>query len=225
MKLSSVRIFLLGSAVFFLFVLFSYLVHKDFFTQFDFDTTVRLQDNIPRRFDETFSLFSLFGNFELMFISLIVLLLILRKFLGILVPPLFILFHMIELFGKVFVEHLPPPHFMLRTHLPFEFPQFYVRQEFSYPSGHSGRTMFVSTMLLLLVLTSKKIHRGIKAACISGILFFDFVMLLSRVYLGEHWMTDVIGGALLGTSLGILSAAILIKGNNVRKEAKSHAKS
>ena len=43
-----------GGASFILFVFFSYLVHKDVFTQFDFDTTVRLQDMISRRFDELF---------------------------------------------------------------------------------------------------------------------------------------------------------------------------
>jgi len=51
-------IFLSGVFVFFLFIIFSYLVKKDFLTQFDFDTTVRLQDNVSRRFDEIFSFFS-----------------------------------------------------------------------------------------------------------------------------------------------------------------------
>ncbi len=201
-----------GFVTFVFFFFFSFLVGKDIFTQFDFDTTVRLQDNIPRRFDEFFSLFSLVGNFEVMLITLLLLLMLLRNIWGVWAIFLFFIFHFVELFGKITLEHLPPPHFMLRTDLPFEFPQFYIRQEFSYPSGHSGRTMLISTMLLMLVITSRKIHWGAKAALVAGILLFDFIMLLSRVYLGEHWTSDVIGGAMLGISFGLLSAAILVKG-------------
>ena len=68
-----------GGASFILFVFFSYLVHKDVFTQFDFDTTVRLQDMISRRFDELFSYFSAVGSFEPMAITLVVIVVVWRK--------------------------------------------------------------------------------------------------------------------------------------------------
>lgn len=210
-----------GFGMFIFFFLFSFLVGEDIFTQFDFDTTVRLQDNIPRKFDEFFSFFSIIGSFEFMLVMLLTFLIFLRKLWGVLVIFLFLIFHLVELFGKISLEHLPPPHFMLRTHLPFEFPQFYVRQEFSYPSGHSGRTMLISTMLLVLILTSRKIHRGMKVALVAGILFFDFSMLLSRIYLGEHWTTDVVGGALLGISFGLLGLAIIVrKERQVQKKVR-----
>ena len=109
------RLFIIGSLCFLLFVSFSYLVHKDFFSQFDFDTTVRLQDNIARRFDASFSFLSDIGAFEIMLGVLIIFLIFLRKIRGIFTLGFFGLFHLIELYGKFFVDHLPPPEFMLRT--------------------------------------------------------------------------------------------------------------
>ena len=38
---------------------------------------------------------------------------------------------------------------------------------------------------------------------------FNVAMLISRVSLGEHWTTDVIGGALLGLSSGIFALIFL----------------
>ncbi len=64
------------------FVFFSYLVHKDLFTQFDFDTTVKLQDNISRNFDTPFSYLSLIGSFEIATAFLLLILIILKKLNG-----------------------------------------------------------------------------------------------------------------------------------------------
>ncbi|MBI4084869.1 MAG: phosphatase PAP2 family protein [Candidatus Levybacteria bacterium] len=210
-------LFLSGIAFFFLFILFSLVVAKGKLDQFDFNTTVRLQDNISRRSDDVFSVFSLIGNFEVMFIVLIILFVVLRKFIaGVIAIFLFGMFHIIELYGKNFVDHFPPPEFLLRTKRFLEFPQFHVRAEFSYPSGHSGRAVFLSVIIIVVVLLSKKIPPPLKIIIIGVILAFDSTMLVSRIYLGEHWATDVIGGALLGISFGLFSSALMIRVNEGR---------
>lgn len=201
----------LSFVLFVSFVFFSYLVHENVFTQLDFDTTVKLQDNIPHRFDNIFSYFSAFGSFEFFLVFLGLLFLALRKFVaGIVTLTMFVGFHIIELYGKFYVDHPPPPEFMLRTQYPIDFPQFHVRAEFSYPSGHSGRTVFLASILVCIILASG-FSKPVKYALIGFIAGFTFVMLLSRPYLGEHWTTDVIGGALLGASLGIFAAVFLDK--------------
>lgn len=129
-----------------------------------------------------------------------------RKFLaGAIAIFLFGMFHIIEIYGKNFVDHFPPPEFMLRTTRFMQFPQFHIRAEYSYPSGHSGRTMFISAIIVIAVLSSKRFPKPVKAGIIAAVLGFDAVMLVSRIYLGEHWITDVIGGSILGLSLGLIT--------------------
>lgn len=204
-----ISIFLLGLGVLILFVFFSYLVHKDIFTQFDFDTTVKLQDNISRRFDEPFSFLSDIGSFEPATIFLLILLVIYRKVRGIFVLFFFAAFHIIEVFGKTFVEHLPPPEFLLRAEKIIELPRFHVRNEFSYPSGHAGRAAFITVLIALMLLKTKKLSSTHKLFIISGLVMYDLIMFVSRAYLGEHWISDVFGGALLGAAMGIISWAFI----------------
>ena len=195
-----------GIFLFFFFVFFSYLVHKDLLTQFDFNTTVRFQDKIPRRLDDIFSLFSVVGMFTMSLVILVLFFLLLRKWIGLLVSfGLFGMFHVFELYGKTFVEHRPPPEFLLRTKKLVDFEPFHVRAEHSYPSGHSGRALFLSSIFMLFLLSSKRIPRGLKVVIAGAIITYDITMLVSRIYLGEHWATDVIGGAILGLSFGVIT--------------------
>jgi len=202
--------FILGIGFFILFILFTFVVRSDILRQFDFNTTVRLQDDIPKRVDGFFSSLSVFGRFETSIIILLVILFLKRKILGLVAFALFGVAHIIEIIGKTFLSQPGPPHMFLRTHeLAAEFPGLYIHTDASFPSGHAMRALFLSTMVVFIIWRSKKLRTEFKFFLLSIVILYAFLMVLSRVSLGEHWTTDVIAGSFLGLSFAFLSLLFL----------------
>ena len=205
---------ILGIFTFVLFAVFSFLVSKDIFRALDFNTTVKIQDRLGDSLIGPFSIFSLLGSAEIASIILLLTLILSKKLKSIFVLFFYGLVGFFELYGKSVIEQKGPPILFLKTHLPFQFPSSYIPHEFfAYPSGHSARTAFVSAVLLFAIYANIKNRKprsrfalSALALAAAGVLIFDLIMFVSRVYLGEHWTTDVIRGILLGASLALLAS-------------------
>lgn len=173
---------------------------------------VKIQDKIPKTYDDNFSLFSLLGSAEITVGFCIILAgiaLMSFKWFAIVGWLLIIPASLGEVFGKLVLYHPGPPVFFHRSTLTTHLPSFYVHTEFSYPSGHMTRTIFIVTVLSCLVFFSK-INLTYKYILIFLLIGFGGLMGLTRVSLGEHWLSDVLGGSLLGISMGLFAAALII---------------
>lgn len=84
----------------------------------------------------------------------------------------------------------------------------------SFPSGHVLFYVVFFGFVIVLMRHLKFIRRQARITIASISLFFIFTIPFSRIYLGAHWFTDVLGGFLLGILvLSALSYFYLRKSN------------
>ena len=80
--------------------------------------------------------------------------------------------------------------------------------DLSYPSGHAVGTVALAGAMLILYLPAARSQLRRVAALVAAAVAAA-VVAMSRLYLGVHWLSDVVGGALLGMSV-VLASALLV---------------
>ncbi len=183
----------------FLFCLGTLLLFLHPFQQFDVVILKLIQRKTPIILDNPLAVLSVLGNFEI--ITLPIAFFIwstknnkLRLFLTF----AYIIGSSIELLSKYSFNHPGPPLQFYRNDLHVTLPTSQISLGSSYPSGHSFRSTFFA---LIVNYTGVHFHKkSIRAINLTiGVLLL--AVLVSRVSLGEHWPSDVVGGFLLATAL------------------------
>ncbi|CAN5340243.1 hypothetical protein BH09ACT6_BH09ACT6_08540 [soil metagenome] len=69
----------------------------------------------------------------------------------------------------------------------------------SFPSGHTLNAVVIAGIVAYLLILRQKSARA-RFVTVGVATLFAFTIGLSRVYLGHHWLTDVLAGWMLGTA-------------------------
>lgn len=217
------RLVLLGIALLLSFTIFSRDVKRGDMKEMDFAVTVKVQERIDN--SSRLRLTRLTG--EIMegatflaspIISIIAVIIITfitfikrKEFraAALIILLVFGLMTFAEIYGKSVVHHPAPPFFLLKNPTTI-FPKYQVLENFSYPSGHAARAMFLA---ILLFFTIKKY-----VWVMVSLVLFVILISISKIYLGHHWLSDVIGGLILGSASGLLTIPLILSYNRKRNE-------
>lgn len=71
---------------------------------------------------------------------------------------------------------------------------------YSFPSGHSNSVATESTMIAVEYFKNKKEHKG-RVILLSILALICVIVGFSRIYLGQHYLTDVLVGLVMGVGI------------------------
>ncbi len=188
--------------LFFLWIFWQYsklVARSSYLRQMDFDLTVKIQNNIPKKLDIPLLYSISLASMETATIILVLVLIFQKKKRGILVLGFYGLGLGLALWGKTFVPHTPPAFMFHRLNQELPFSPYFAASENSYPSGHTYRIVF-----LFFVLASIFLRRNKKMFLLA--MFTTVITILTGlVVLGHHWSSDVLGAIVLALSMVLFS--------------------
>lgn len=132
------------------------------------------------------------------------------QYKAVVIPVALVVLVLLEIYGKTIVHHPSPPFAMIK-HPTTIFPADYINDQFSYPSGHAARGLFMAILIILAASRAGFTGHKRMIAVIGIMTGYVLLVSVSRIYLGHHWFSDVVGGWFLGGFCALGCAAFLTR--------------
>ena len=98
---------------------------------------------------------------------------------------------------------------------------------YGFTAGHVHTFMLIFGFIAYLAWRRLPREDWRRPAIIAGSVLFLLIMGISRIYLGDHWTTDVVAGYLAGAiwlGIAILAYQVLVDRGVIHESARKHAK-
>jgi membrane-associated phospholipid phosphatase len=90
----------------------------------------------------------------------------------------------------------------------------------SYPSGHVAFFCWFLILLILCLLAGRVPRVWVAVAWVAAVLILAAVA-IGRIYIGEHWPSDILGGLFLGLGWTSLALSVRVLSNPVLERKKT----
>ena len=183
------------------------MVHQPAFTRLDFALTQQLHADNGGGYESGLSIIGEFGRSILVFVMLeLTVWLWLRRSWSDLLGLLAVV-------GGGFVANYAARQIMAAPRLPLHAP-FVLWRDTGFPSGHAMMATIAYGLLLWAVFP--RIAREQRTAAVAGVAGLVLLVGYTRLYFGEHYLSDVAGGYLLGLAwLAACLAALTWRGTRM----------
>lgn len=116
------------------------------------------------------------------------------------------------LVGAAVVENLAAPYskYVLERPRPQWPHPLVVEHTTSYPAGHPAGVATFATAIILVALVTLSSDAA-RSAVIAAALLLVTVICLDRIFLGLHYVSDVVGGLLLGVAVPMLGWTVMLR--------------
>lgn len=143
----------------------------------------------PKLLDYFFMVFTYFGDGLFVIALALILFFIKKRFLSLMVLSSYALSGIIAQVLKFFIDEARPAYYLAKSNYPYFIDGVTLHNLHSFPSGHATSAFALAATLGFAVKNKNYSILFLLMAALAG---------YSRIYLGQHFMNDVLAGSIIG---------------------------
>ena len=143
----------------------------------------------PKLLDYFFMVFTYFGDGLFVIALGLILFFIKKRFLSLMVLSSYALSGIIAQVLKFFIDEARPAYYLAKSNYPYFIDGVTLHNLHSFPSGHTTSAFALAATLGFAVKNKNYSILFLLMAALAG---------YSRIYLGQHFMNDVLAGSIIG---------------------------